>query len=229
MNMGVALRNLGRYGDAIVTYEEALEICTTMSAQDPLQYNELIARTLYNFGLTHQQFFEAVAMEKQAISLYRNLAQTGEKYTTLLCDALHNYAHGCSSLGQHAEAALAYQDSIHLRRALAATDFGEERRLIVTLHCIAHCFLALDKHADVNAVASESLERNHGRVVERCRYAPDFQAYSVCQRGTIPDSPQNVSLPLPFVRAVSPHRGLSILDLTLPLPQPRPQSPLERW
>ena len=37
--MGMALVDLGKCDDAIVAYKEALEICTTMSAQDPLQYN----------------------------------------------------------------------------------------------------------------------------------------------------------------------------------------------
>ena len=36
--MGNALIDRGKYYDASVAYKEALEICTTMSAQDPLQY-----------------------------------------------------------------------------------------------------------------------------------------------------------------------------------------------
>ena len=208
--MGITLGNLGKYDDAIVAYKEALEICTALSAQDPLQYNELMVKTLYNYGLTlwnSNQFSEAAAMEKQAISLIRNLAQTGEKYTKWLCDTLHNYGLNCGSLGQH-EAALAYQESTLLRRALAATDREEERLLIITLHNVAQCFTALDKHADTNAVANEALERDHRRVFEGCHYVPDFKACFVCQKGMITASPQNVSPLLPFLRTVfSPWRA----------------------
>ena len=230
--MGITLRNLGKYSDAIVAYKEALDISTAMSGQDPLQYNEMMATTLHNYGITlgrSNQFSEAAVVEKQAISFYRNLAQTGKECTKSLCDALHNCGWCHYSLGQHAEAAYMYQEAILLRRALAATDSEEERRLIVTLHSIAHCFLALDKHADANAAANESLERNQGRVVESCLYAPDFQACFVCQRATIPDSTQNISLPLPFVRAAFSASRVEHLGSDTPLPQPRSQSPLERW
>ena len=206
INMGVTLRNLGKYDDAIVAYKEALDICTTMSAQDPPQYNEQMAKALLNYGNTldvSNQVSEAAVVNKQAVSLYRNLAQTGNEFTGLLCIALHNYGHSCYLLGQHAEAVLVYQESILLRRALAATNPEEEVYLITALHFIANSFHVLGKHADANAAANEALERNHGKVNEDCDYAPDFKACFVCQRATIPDSLQNISPPLPSLRAVS--------------------------
>jgi tetratricopeptide (TPR) repeat protein len=211
VNMGIALKNLGKYHDAVVAYKEVLEICTTMSTQDPLRYNELIANTLLNYGFALgnlNQVSEAAAVEKRAIARFRNLAQTGNECTTLLCDALHNYACRCYLLGQHVDAVLAYQESILLRRALAATDSVEKINLIMTLHCIAHSFLALYKDAEANAAANEALERNHGRVLECCRYAPDFKSCFVCKRAILPDSLQNTSPHLPdFQNIFSPCRA----------------------
>jgi len=193
MNMGIALDDIGKYDDAIVAYKEALEICTTMSTQDPLRYNKLRANTLLNYDVTLQnlnQVSEASVVGKQAISLLRDLAQTGNECKSLLCDALHNYGVSCASLGRHAEAVLAYQESIALRRALAATDSVDEKHLMSALHNIANSFHALDKYHEANTAATEFLERNHGRVrvFEICRYAPDFSACFVCQRGVMPDS-----------------------------------------
>ena len=191
---GIALKILGKYDDAIDAFTEALEICTTMSAQDPLQYNGLMAKALTSYGATLgslNQFSESAAVQKQAVSLLRNLAQTGHECTELLCCALHNYGGACSALGKHAESVLAYQESILLRRAHAATDI-EEIFLTQSLHSIAKSFYALGKHAEANAAANEALERNHGRVVENCGNAPDFKSCFVCQRVTTPDSAPNV-------------------------------------
>jgi len=206
MNMGVALDYIGKRDDAIVAFKEVLEICTTMSTQNPLRYNEWRAITLLNYGVTLQnlnQISEAAVVKKQAISLLRNLAQTGNECTNLLCDALYNYGISCALLGQHEEAVLAYQESMPLQRALAATDAEEEIYLIVALHNIANSFRALDKHAEANTAATEFLERNHGRVLEICGYAPDFSGCVVCQRVIIPDSLQNISPPLPVLQAIS--------------------------
>jgi len=206
MSMGTALDNIGKYDDAIVAYKEALEICTTMSTQDPLPYNKLRAKTLYSYGVTLQnlnQVSEAAVVKKQAVSLLRNLAQTGNEWTNLLCHALYNYGITCALLGQHEEAVLAYQESIPLRHALAATDSEAEICLMWSLHEIANSFRALDKHAEANTAATEFLERNHGRVLEFCCYAPNFSACFVCQRGIIPDSLQNTSAPHPVIRGIS--------------------------
>ena len=229
MNMGVALDNIGKYDDAIVAHKEALEICTTMSTQDPLRYNGLRAKALLNYGVTLQhlnQVSESAVVKKQAVSLFRKLAHTGYQCTKLLCYALHNYGISCVLLGQHEGAVLAYQESISLRRALDATDAEEEIYLIVALHNIANSFRALDKYAEANTAATEFLERNRGRVLEVCGNAPEFSRCFVCQRGIIPDSLQNISPPLPVLQAIAslPHSGTGLM---LPLPQPRPQSPLE--
>ena len=200
VNMGTALDYFGKCGDAVAVYKEVLDICTTMSARHPLQYNELMAKTLFNYGFTLgklNQVSEAAVVEKQAISHYRNLAQTGHECTKSLCGALHNYGRRCFALGQHAESVLAYHESILLRRALTATDPEHEKYLSAALHNIANSLNALDKCAEANAAAIEALERNHGKVLESCDYAPNFQSCFVCQRVMIPDSLQDISSPLP--------------------------------
>ena len=202
MNMGMAFHDFGKYDDAIGAYKEALEICTAMSAHDPLQYNGLMGKTLYNYGIVLgelNQVSEAAAVEKQAISLSRSLAQTGNEWSILLCDSLHNYGCRCSLLGQHAEAVLVYRESLLLRRALAATDSIQERRLIDSLHDISNSFFALDKHAEAGAAAIEGLERNHGRVLENCDYAPNFMACFMCQKAVMMDSPGDGSSLLPYL------------------------------
>ena len=206
MNMGLALDDIGKHGDATVAYKEVLEICTTMSTQDPLRYEDLRANTLLNYAATLaklNQVSEAAVVGKQAISLFRNLAQTGNECTNLLCVALYNYGISCTFLGQHEEAMLAYQESIPMLRTVAATDAEKEIYLILALHNIASSFRALDKYAEANTAATEFLERNHGRVKENYRCAPDFGACFVCQRGIIPDSLQNNSAPHPVIRVIS--------------------------
>ena len=208
-SMGVALERLGKYDDAIAAFEEALDICTTMSAQNPLEYDKVMAKTLVNYGVAlgvSNQVSGAAVVSKRAVSLYRDLARAGDGCTDGLCYALNNYGHSCYLLGQHAEAVLVYQESILLWRTRAAANPKEEKTLIEALHDIANPFHALGKHADANAAANEALERNHGRAIGGCDYAPDFKACFVCQRGTIPNSLQNDLPPFPSLRAVSSPR-----------------------
>ena len=184
-NMGNTFRELGKHNDGVAAYKEVLDICTAMPTPGPLQYNELIANALVNYGTTLaklKHFSEAAALEKQAISFYRNL---GREQTENLCTALHIYGRTCCSLGKHAEAVLAYQESIPLRRARAATDPEQENYLKGALHDIANSFNALGKCVEANAAAAEALEKNHGRVFGWCNDAPYFKSCFVCHRGTI--------------------------------------------
>ena len=210
MSMGISTWNFGKYDDAIVAYKEALEICTTMSARDPLQYNKVMALTLLNYGLVLymelSQFSEAAAVQKQAISLLRNLAQAGSECTKLLCDALFFYGRSCYALEQFAEAVLAYQESILLRRVLTATDPKEEIHLVRALHDVAHACIALGRHAEANTAATEALERNSGRVFEFCSCELNFQVRHVPRGAMRADFAGNGSPPLPFSLANSSPR-----------------------
>ena len=177
--MGLALGNVGKHDDAVVTYKEALEISTTMSAQDLL-----LAKTLRNYGFTLtklNQVSKAAAVRRQAISYYCNLAQTGNEWTTSLCDALHDYGSSYALLGQHEEAVLAFQESILLRHALATRDSEEESKPIRALHRIAYPLLALDRHTEANTTANEAMERNHGKVLKCRPRAPSFHLDFVCK------------------------------------------------
>ena len=185
MNMATTFDDLGQYEDAIVAFQEVLDIGIAMSTQNPLQFNELMARTLINYGTTLgnlNRFSEAAAMQKEAVSFYRKLVQTGHEWTQLHCAALYSYGSSCYSLGKHAEAVLAYQESILLQRARAATHPEEEIYLKRALHNIANSFNALGNRVESNAAAIEALERNHGRGFEPCIFPPNFMSCLVCQR-----------------------------------------------
>ena len=184
MNVGITLGILGRYDEAIVAYKEALEICATWSAQGPPQYKKTMAKILYNYGIAlrdSNQVSQAALVDKRAILLLRNLAQTENEWTKDLCSVLFHYGTSCQFLGEHAEAVLAYQECIFLLSDIAETDSDEGRYLISSLHNVASSFLALDRQAEANTAANEALERNHGRVLENCGYAPNFKACCVCQ------------------------------------------------
>ena len=211
--MGLMLDEVGQYYDAIAAYEEVQDICTVMAPQYPLQYSELMARRLSSYGVTLSKLnkvSEAAVVHNQAVSLYRDLAQTEHEWTPLLCDALHNYGNCCSSLGRHAEAVLAFQESILLRRARAATDAVQETHLMMCLHDIAKSFNALGKSVEANAAALEALERNYGRALENCSSAPDYKSCFVCQSAITPDSRPNLSPSHPSLLADSSSRPAEI-------------------
>ena len=204
VNKAGALHCIGKYDDAIVAFKEALEIFTILSAHDPFQYREMMAKTLIAHASTLEKLnhgYEAAVVPEQAISLCRNLAQTGHEWTDILCNALHSYGHSLYLLGKHVEAALAYQESILLWRSRVATDSEHKIFLIAALHDIANSSNALGQCVEANTAAIEALEGNDGRVFEWCNRSPDFKSCFVCQRAITPSSPQDVSLPLPFLLA----------------------------
>ena len=92
---------------------------------------------------------------------------------------------------------LAYQECILLWCALAAANPEVGNYLILALHNIAYCCFAVDRHAKANAAANEALERNHGRALEGCPVALNFQLCFVCRRAMRTDSIGDGLLPLP--------------------------------
>ena len=193
--MTIVLYHLGRYDEATVACKEALEICTTMSPQEPFEYKMQMAYILYWYGITlakSNKVSDAAVVQKQAVSIYRDLAQTIE--INMFCDSLYSYARSCSLLGQHAEAVLVYQECIPMLRDRTATDYREETKLTLSLHDSALSLYALDKRADANDAADEALDRSCGMVIRSCRYAPDYKACFVCRRGKTPSSSRHISL-----------------------------------
>ena len=187
MYMASTFDDLGQYEAAIVAFQEVLDIGVAMSAQDPLQFNELMARTLINYGITLgnlNRFSEAAEMQKEAALFYRKPAPTGREWewTRQLYSALYFYGSSCYSLGEHAEAVLAYQESIVLQRTRASTHPQEEVDLARALHNIANSFNALGNRVEANAAAIEALQRNHGRVFEPCIPPSNLMSCLVCQR-----------------------------------------------
>ena len=185
MNMAISLHTLGKYDGATAVYKEALALCRSVSTQDPLQYDRLLAKILYNYGISlrdSNQVSEAAGAFKESVSLYRNLAQTKADYIPWLCYALYYYGWSCHLLGKHAEAVLAYQESIPFWQALGTTDPGRTVSLkMKALHNMANSLYALGQEAEADAAAIETLQMNQGNVLEDCRYAPDYSLCFVCQ------------------------------------------------
>jgi tetratricopeptide (TPR) repeat protein len=195
MTMGNSHCNLGEYHEAVAAYKAAEEHCRTASTQDPLHYNALLAQTLHQYGIALSnlhQVAEAAEVQKEAVSLFRNLAQTGTEDTKLFCSALHNYGNSCHILGHHKEAVFAYSESLQLGNALTATELDME--LVDALHNMANSLHALGQYARAEVAASKALQMNQGRVLGHCGNAPDFSSCFVCQRTTFSGAMEILSL-----------------------------------
>ena len=214
LDMARMLYHLGKYDEATVACKEALEICTTIFPENPINYKMQMAYALFWYGLTLEKLNQdsgAAVVKKQAVSIYRDLAQTIEIY--MFPFALSSYARSCSLLGQHAEAVLVYQECIPMLRDCTAPDHHAETDLTLSLHDIALSLYALDRRADANDAADEALDRSCGMVFTSCRYAPGYKACFVCRRGETPSSSRHVSLILllscTFFLAMATHGILS--------------------
>ena len=176
----------------LATFKEAIELCRTMSAQDPLQYNATMAKLLHNYAhmLSNlNQVSEAVEWEKEALSLFYDLVKTGEESPKNLCISLNGYGWRCHVLGRHTEAVLAYQESIDLRRAWVETDPRQRVYLMTALHNIANSVHALGENAEADAAANEALQMNDPELFIICRYAPNRSSCFVCRKAITPAPP----------------------------------------
>ena len=188
-SLGLSLHALGKHDDAAAASKEALEHCRTASVQGTLQYGAQLADTLYNYGiaLNHiNQTSKALEVEREAVSLYYELAQTETECTKWHCYALHVYGWCCHLLGRHTEAVAAYQESISLLHAQPETNPEEETYLVVALHNMASSFHALGQETQAHAAATEALHMNQQRVLKSCRRSPNFNTCFVCQRADAP-------------------------------------------
>jgi hypothetical protein len=190
---------------------------------------------------------EAGEMQKEAVSLYCRLAHTRELDTRWLCSALFNYGYSCQSLGQHSEAVLACQESIPLMHALIAPDPCQARQMTYLHHCMANSLCALGQGTEAEAAATTALQMNHGCMLRKGGYAPDFRSCFVCQRAMfIAAPPASTPPPTEFKQlsksnpptspaqsstmATSAHtpctNALGSVELTQPGVVPNPPAPL---
>ena len=184
-SLALSFYHLGQYDDADAVYKEALEHCRTVPARAAPQCSGQLARILYNYGNTLgalKQVPKALEMEKEALSLYRELAQTETKFTTWCCYACLRYARSCHLLEQHTEAVVAYQESIPLLRARVVLNSDKERYLVVALHNMARSLHALGQDTQADDAATEALQMNQQMVLNGCTNSPDFDSCFVCRR-----------------------------------------------
>ena len=185
MNMSTSLCAHGKYHDAIAGYKEAIGLCRAMSAQNPLKYNELMAKSLHGHAqalIGSYQISEPAELEKEALSLFRDLGERGIDVSKDVGMCLLHYGQCRHRLGQHAEAVSAYQESIPILRAQAARDPRESKYLAAAIHNMAKSLHALSRNDEADAAVIEALEMDHRTVRGGCLDAPNFKSCFVCQR-----------------------------------------------
>ena len=188
--MGIALHQLGEYEKAASAYKEALGEWMPRLVQDPVQYNVQLAHLLCNYGVALQRLGDisaSVEPLKEAVSLFSRLTRRGPGYRASICYALYRYGWSCHLHGHHAEALAAYRGCNPLLHAIVATDPGKKECLSMALHTLANSLHALGKDGDADKEATKALQMNQGRVLQSCKYAPDFNLCFVCQRVNIPN------------------------------------------
>ena len=185
VNMGCALDALEKYDDSIASFKEAIGLCRAMSAQDPLKYNELMAKALRGCAqalVYSNQVCEAADLGKEGVSFSRDLAERGIDASEVLCMCLQSYGEICHRLGRHAEAVSVYQESIPIQRAQVAKDPRESIFLVAAIHHMANSLHALSRNDEADAAAIEALQIHHALLLKICLYAPNFKSCFVCQR-----------------------------------------------
>ena len=226
-SMGKSFDCLEKYQDAVVAYLEAIGFLRAMSAQDPLLCNAVLAYTLHTcasalFNASPPRISDAAKLEKEAVSLFRDLAETQGASPDDLCACLHSYGFYCQWLEQYAEAVIAYQELIRLWGAWAN---GPTVSLVVALYYMANSLDALGRSTEANAAARKAREMGVGIMKGICLLYPP---YFVCRESIPCESlilPATSSSPLPpsaFLADVREHSesGVSIFCIQRPTKAP---------
>ena len=196
-NSGGSPDALQSYDCAITNFEAALGICRAMSAQDPWQYNELLAKILDNYARAlgaSDRVTEAALQEKEAVSLLCELVRGGLDLSEDLGMCLERYAKYCRQLRWYAEAVSAHEKSIPILRARLASDPRKKKCLVVAIHNMANFLHTIKRHTAADAAAAEALQMDQEVVLETCYLAPNFKLCFVCQRTiALPVIPPKVS------------------------------------
>jgi glycosyltransferase involved in cell wall biosynthesis len=176
-NLATALRNLGRFGEALAKAGEAERLRRAMYARQPDVYASNLATSLANLA-AHLgdlgRYDESVAKAEEAESLRRALyARQPDAYAGDLATSLSNLANYLSDLGRHEEALAKAEEAERLQRALYAHQPDAHADYLAISHAnLANHLGNLGRHEEALAQAEEA-ER-----MRRALYARQPDAYA---------------------------------------------------
>ncbi|OWY22222.1 hypothetical protein C7N43_34375, partial [Sphingobacteriales bacterium UPWRP_1] len=122
-NLGILLKAKNEFTEALLKYEEALEIRRNLAQANPQTWLPDVAMTLNNLGVLQQaknEFTEALLKYEEALEISRNLAQANPQ--TWLPDVamtLNNLGLLLKDMNEFTEALLKYEEALEIYRNLA--------------------------------------------------------------------------------------------------------------
>ena len=123
-SLGIRLRGLGRYHQALDAGRESVSLWRPLAEADPGNRPSL-ARALDNLGANLNalgRYEEALDAFRESVSLWRPLAKTDQGNRPVLARALDNLGANLNALGRYEEALDAGRESVSLWRPLAEAD-----------------------------------------------------------------------------------------------------------
>jgi tetratricopeptide (TPR) repeat protein len=179
MAVGSTLAKIGRYDEALAAEQEAVALYRELvprlyrgelrNAADPDGYRPGLADVLYNLGITFSalgRHDEALAVEREAVALYRELAAVNpDRYRPDLARSLTSLGATLAKLGHFSEAqtdheksATIYEEPAVIYHELDDVNPGRYRPdLADVLHNLGITFSALGRHDEALAVEREAV------------------------------------------------------------------------
>ena len=122
-NLAVLHSDQNNYQDALLEYEEALEIRRKLAEANPNAYLPDVATTLNNLAILHRNqnnYQDALQEYEEALGICRKLAETNPNtYLPDVATTLNNLANLHSDQNKYEEALLEYEEALGIYRKLA--------------------------------------------------------------------------------------------------------------
>ncbi|MGA4960478.1 tetratricopeptide repeat protein [Streptomyces lavendulocolor] len=162
-SLGVWLSEVGRWPEALIVAEEAVEIRRRLAQTNPAAYEPDLATSLSNLGALRSevgQRDEALAVVEEAVEIRRRLAQASPNaYEPDLAASVSNLGRGLSDMGRREEALAAGLEAVEIRRRLAqANPAAYEPDLATSLGNLAVWLSDVGRRDEALAVAEEATE-----------------------------------------------------------------------
>ncbi|TMR01582.1 ATP-binding protein [Actinomadura soli] len=160
IGLATASHRLGRYPEQLHLAREAVGLCRTLVAEDPVHRAALaLALTTHASGMERLgRDREASEALREAVDLYRGLAAGEPAHRPALARALINIAVVWGGLGRRAEQLRAAREAVELYRGLAG---GDPSHRLALARALINLTSALDdsgRHTEQAQVAREAVE-----------------------------------------------------------------------